>query len=118
MLIKNHLAKLVQDAIKTAQAQGALPAFDIPGVPIERAAKPDYGDYATALPLKLARDAKRAPLQIAQAIAAHFPKDEAVAKAQVAPPGFVNITLSNAWLARQVETIVAQGRAALAAGRG
>jgi len=109
MRIKNHLAELVKVAIQNAQTQGVLPAFDIPSVPIERAAKPEYGDYATALPLKLARDAKRAPLQIAQVIAAHFPQDEAVAKAEAAPPGFINLKLSEVWLAKQVETIVGQG---------
>ena len=109
MLIKNHLAELVQDAIQNAQTAGALPVFEIPDVPIERAAKPEYGDYATALPLKLARDAKRAPLQIAQAIATHFPQDDTVAKAEAAPPGFINLKLSDAWLAQQVATIVGQG---------
>lgn len=109
MLIKDHLAELVRQAVENAQHAGALPAFDLLGVPIERAAKPEYGDYATALPLKVAREAKRAPLQIAQALAAHFPKDGAVARADAAPPGFVNFTLSDAWLARQVETILAQG---------
>lgn len=109
MLIKNHLAELVREAINAAQTQGALPAFEVPSVPIERAVKPEFGDYATSLPLKLARDAKRAPLQIAQTIVAHFPKDAAVAHADAAPPGFVNITLSGAWVAQQVETIVAQG---------
>lgn len=109
MLIKNHLAELVRVAIQNAQSAGALPAFEVPVVPIERAAKPEYGDYATALPLKLARDAKRAPLLIAQSIAAHFPQDHAVSTAEAAPPGFINLKLSEAWLAKQVERVVGQG---------
>lgn len=109
MLIKNHLAELVKQAIVNAQSAGALPAFALPDVFIERPAKQEWGDYATSLPLKLAREAKRAPLQIAQAIAAHFPRDQAVAKVDAAPPGFVNINLSDAWLARQVEAILTEG---------
>lgn len=109
MLTKNHLAELVRAAIQNAQADGALPAFDVPPVPIERAAKPEFGDYATSLPLKLAREAKRAPLQIAQTIVAHIPMDDAVAYSAAAPPGFVNLTLSDLWLSRQVETIIARG---------
>ncbi len=109
MLIKHYLAELVRQAIANAQNAGALPAFALPDVFIERPAKKEWGDYATSLPLKLAREYKRAPLQIAQAIAAHFPRDQAVAKVDAAAPGFVNIVLSDAWLARQVEAILAEG---------
>jgi arginyl-tRNA synthetase len=109
MLIKSHLAALVKQAITNAQTAGALPTFDVPDAPIERPPKKEWGDYATALPLKLARPAKRAPLQIAQAIAVHFPPDDAVARVEPSAPGFVNLTLNDAWLARQVETILAEG---------
>lgn len=109
MLIKHHLAELVKQAVQNAQRANALPAFDLPEISIERASKKEWGDYATSLPLKLAREAKRAPIQIAQAMADHFPRDEAVSKAQAAPPGFVNLTLSDAWLAKQVETILKEG---------
>ncbi|MBI4789640.1 MAG: arginine--tRNA ligase [Chloroflexi bacterium] len=109
MRIKSHLAELVKQAIVNAQQAGALPAFPLPDVIVERPQKKEWGDFATAAPLKLAREAKRAPLQIAQAIAAHFPADEVVAKTESAPPGFVNIALSDAWVARQVETILAEG---------
>ncbi len=109
MLIRNQLADLVKQAIQNAQTAGALPAFDLPEVFIERPQKKDWGDFATSLPLKLARDAKRAPLQIAQVIAAHFPVSEVVAKVEPSAPGFVNIILNDAWLARQVDAILAEG---------
>ncbi len=109
MRIKNHLAELAKQATVNAQNAGALPAFTVPDIIIERPQRKEWGDFATALPLKLAREAKRAPIQIAQVIAAHFPQDETVAKIESAPPGFINITLSDAWLARQVETILAAG---------
>ncbi len=109
MKIKNQLSELVKQAVMNAQNAGALPAFDISEAFIERPQRAEYGDYATSLPLKLARDAKRAPLQIAQILAAHFPASPAVAKVQAAPPGFVNIHLSDAWLTAQVDEILARG---------
>jgi arginyl-tRNA synthetase len=109
MLIKHHLAELVRQAIRNAQSANELPPFDPPEISIERASKKEWGDYATSLSLKLARQAKRPPIQIAQALAAHFPRNEAVARVSAEPPGFVNITLSDEWLARQVEAILAQG---------
>jgi arginyl-tRNA synthetase len=96
MLIKNHLADLVKQAIAAAQNANALPAFPMPDVFVERPQKKEWGDFASSAPLKLARDAKRAPLQIAQAIAAHVPSDETVAKVEASAPGFVNFTLSDA----------------------
>ena len=109
MLPKNQLAELVKQSIINAQNAGALPAFPMPDVFVERPQKKELGDFATSLPLKLAKDAKRAPLQIAQVLAAHFPKNDMVAKVEAAPPGFVNITLSDAWLANQVSAIIADG---------
>ncbi|MBI5034088.1 MAG: arginine--tRNA ligase [Chloroflexi bacterium] len=109
MLIKNHLAGLVKQAIVAAQTAGALPAFAMPDVFVERPQRKEWGDFSTSAPLKLARDAKRAPLQIAQVIAAHVPSDEAVAKVDASAPGFVNFTLNGAWIAKQVDSILAQG---------
>lgn len=109
MLIRNQLAELVKQAIQNAQTAGALPPFDLPEVFIERPQKREWGDFATSLPLKLARDAKRAPLQIAQVIAAHFPASAVVARVAPSAPGFVNIILNDAWLARQVDAILAEG---------
>ncbi len=109
MLIKNHLAELVKRAITNAQTAGALPAFALPAVFVERPQKKEWGDFSTSLALKLAKDAKRAPLQIAQTLAAHMPPDAAVAQVTTSAPGFVNFILSEAWLAQQVETILAAG---------
>lgn len=109
MLIKNHLAALVKQAIANAQHAHALPDFPIPDVLIERPQRKEWGDFATAAPLKLAREVKRAPIQIAEAIAAHCPADDAIAQVEPSAPGFVNFRLSDAWLARQVDAILAQG---------
>lgn len=109
MQIKNQLADLVKQAILSAQQGKALPTFSVPEVLVERPQKKEMGDFATALPLKLAREAKRAPIQIAEAIVAHFPPSESVSRVQAAAPGFVNITLSDAWIARQVEAILLEG---------
>lgn len=112
MLVKNHLANLVRQAIAAAQKSGALPAFDLPDLRpafVERPQRKEYGDFSTALPLKLTKEIKRAPLQIAQTIAAHVVKDETVAKVDASAPGFVNFTLSEAWVAQQVDAILAEG---------
>ena len=57
----------------------------------------------------MARLARKAPLQIAQTLVEHMPSHEAIGQVDVAPPGFINFTLSDAWLARQVDTILDEG---------
>jgi hypothetical protein len=68
----------VREAIEAAWAQavasGALPAVpddqESPGVEVQRPAKPEHGDLATNLAMKLARPLRRPPLAIAEAIVA------------------------------------------------
>lgn len=109
MLIKNHLAELVKQAILAAQTAGALPAFPMPEVFVERPQRKEFGDFSTSLPLKLAKEAKRAPLQIAQTIAKHVVTDETIVRVDATAPGFVNFKLSDAWVAKQVDAILDAG---------
>jgi arginyl-tRNA synthetase len=113
-MIKPHLEALLRDAVRAAQDSGAIPAVALPDVQLERPQRPEHGDYASSLPLRLARTARMAPMEIAQAIASaarSSAADGAVESIDVAPPGFVNIRLSPAWLAAQVDAIRAAGPA-------
>jgi len=104
-MIRNTIAELTRNAILTAQAAKALPAFEIPPVEITRPPRADMGDYSSALPLKLASVARRAPLQIAQTIAQFMPSDLALGKIETVAPGYINFTLAPAWVAGQVARI-------------
>ncbi len=109
MLIKHEIARLVADAAARAQEEGDLPPLALPEVTVERPAREEHGDYAASLPMKLARAARSDPLAIAEAIAKHIRPSDAIAEVTAAPPGFINFRLSDAWLARQVDAILAQG---------
>ena len=109
MLIKHEIAGLVADAVARAQEEGDLPPLALPEVTVEHPAREEHGDYAASLPMKLARAARSDPLAVAEAIANHIRPSDAIAEVAVAPPGFINFRLSDAWLARQVDAILAQG---------
>jgi len=110
MVIDQALQEDIAGALKRAQKQGALPAFERPElVPVERPKYPDQGDYASPLCLQLARLARMAPIKIAQAVAERMPERPYIGAVEVAPPGYINIRLSEAWLAEQVEAIIAGG---------
>jgi len=108
-MIRDELAAMVEAAAKAAMDAGELPQVVLPDATIERPARPEHGDYAANLPMRLARAARSNPVDIAKRIAAHLPASAAVASAEPAPPGFINFRLSERWLADQVDAIIAAG---------
>ncbi len=104
-----EIEKLVQEAIRAAQEDGDLPAFEVPELVVERPQRPEHGDYATTVALQLAGVAHMAPMRIAEAIASRIAASDFVARVEAAPPGFVNFTLDDGWLTRQVDDILASG---------
>ncbi len=105
-VIKQEIAALLAQAGRAAQDAGDLPAVALGAVPVERTNNPIRGDYASSVAMRLARAAGMPPLQIAQRLVRHLPTDEAVARVEVAAPGFINFGLATDWLQRQVDTIV------------
>ncbi len=119
--IRHYLGALVENAARAAVASGELPDVALPGAAIERPKDTANGDFASTLPLRLARAAMKPPLEIATAITRHIPADPAIDAPSVAPPGFINIRLSDAFVQAQVEHVIAAGSAyadlALGAGK-
>ena len=108
-MIKQELERLIAEAVRKAQDAGDLPSVVVPDVPLERPQRPEHGDYASSLALRLARSARMSPLEMAKAIAARVEVDAALATVDVAPPGFVNFRLAPAWLAAQVDVVLQAG---------
>ncbi len=108
-MLSEDIAVLVHEAIKEAQESGDLPTFDIPQIPVERPKQDAHGDFATPVCLQLARLARMAPMRIAQIIVDRLPESKYVGNVEVAKPGYINFTLSEEWLARQVDEILLAG---------
>jgi arginyl-tRNA synthetase len=105
MQITDTLATLVSEALESAQSTGSLPAAGDVDIKIERPKLAEHGDFSTSLPLALARSMRMAPLQIAEAIAKAIPENHMVGAVTHAAPGFVNFTLSTAWLQEQIDSV-------------
>ena len=106
---KRKLIDSLRQAASQAQQLGKLPQVTLPELSIERPQNPEYGDYATSFPLKMARATGLNPLAIANDIVALIISSPEVADIAVAPPGFINFTLKSDWLARQVDNILSLG---------
>lgn len=72
-----------------------------------------FGDLATNVAMTLAKAAKRNPREIADELVARIEADAdlgaLVQSAEVAGPGFINLTLSPRWFADSAKAIVASG---------
>jgi len=107
-MIKHKIAALLQQAITQAQEKELLPSAAIPDIVVEHPQNPEHGDYASSLPLKLSRAMSTSPISIAETLAGFIPENEEIEKVTVAHPGFVNFTLSDRWLALQVEKVLSE----------
>ena len=100
-IVSRDLLKAFDSAIE----KGELPRTNISDAAIERPQNTDHGDFATSLPLKLASDMKMSPMVIAEILSRHLPKESIISASQVAPPGFLNLTLDPKWLFSQIHLI-------------
>jgi arginyl-tRNA synthetase len=92
-----------------AQQQGRLPSVTLPDIAIEHPQNPEHGDYASSLPFKLARATGINPLDIAADMVGLMVTTPEIDDIAVAPPGFINFTLKNDWLTKQVDSILRAG---------
>jgi len=108
-LIRDQVAALIAVGLQAAQEKGALPKFEAPAIVVERSRQPEHGDYGSPVCLRLAREARMPPREIATRVAKHLPSAPFVGQVKVAGPGYINITLDTSWLAAQVEAILDAG---------
>jgi len=88
---KTRLAGLVRDA-----AARAFPGAEIAAVELDRPKNPEHGDFATNIALQLAKRVGMKPREAAESIVKALGKVAEIERADIAGPGFINLTLSRA----------------------
>src|SRR5690606_26422086 len=71
---------------------------------------PKHGDYQVNGVMPLAKQLKRPPRELAEKVAEALRAHEAITEASVAGPGFVNLRLADAWIAKQLAASLADAR--------
>mgnify|MGYP001992638756 FL=1 len=104
-LLIETIQHIVAQALEAARQEGVLRLETIPEIQVERPGNSDHGDFATNLPLKLARATRINPLELAQSLAAHIATGDVIDRVEAAQPGFINFYLNESWLQQQVETV-------------
>jgi len=108
-MLKQELARCLRQAVLKAQQEGALASAALPEVLIEHPQNPEHGDFASGLPLRMARAMRMSPMAIAEKISEHIVPPPQIDKVWIAPPGFINFILREGWLSTEVESILAAG---------
>lgn len=124
--LRHTVRDAVARALRRAVAGGALPLPDdaaaldglVAAIEVEIPGNRDHGDYATNIAMKGSKVLRRAPAQIAAAIATELTAEAAermhggggalgpIAHAEVAGPGFINVRLRPGLFADHLDAIV------------
>ena len=104
--VPEMLSDSIKKAFDLAQKDNLIANVEIDDTAVERPQNPEHGDYASSLPLKLAKPLKKNPMEIANVLAEYLKKDEILDDVVVANPGFLNFVLSSRWLQNQVDQIL------------
>ena len=108
--VKSTLRALVAQAIDSLRAAGTLPAdLATPDFVIERPKTRAQGDFSSNAAMLLAKPAKSNPRAIAQALVDALPANHAIAKVEIAGPGFINFFVAEAAWRAQVGEVLAHG---------
>ncbi len=109
-----ELAAFIKSTLETAITDGeiSLPLTDLPAeIKVERPRSREHGDWATNVAMQLAKKASMNPREFAEILAGKLVENSAIAKAEIAGPGFINITLSAAAAGELARFILTQGQA-------
>lgn len=81
---------------------------------IQTAARAGYGDYQANFAMRLAKILGKKPVDIANEVITHLKQSQIFQSLEVSGPGFINITLSNDFLAEQLQKLVKDERLGVA----
>ena len=106
-----ELKNIIEQAVKKAVSNGALPEAEMPQFNIEKPANKDNGDYSTNVAMAGARAFKKAPRMIAEAIVSCIDLDgTAFERVEIAGPGFMNFFLSQQFYSNVLKDVFSCGK--------
>ncbi len=106
-----ELKNIIEQAVKKAVSNGALPEAEMPQFNIEKPANKDNGDYSTNVAMAGARAFKKAPRMIAEAIVSCIDLDgTAFERVEIAGPGFMNFFLSQQYYSNVLKDVFSCGK--------
>ena len=107
--MKDTVTELLGAALAALQSEGTLPAGQTFSPQVGNTKDKSHGDYACNIALVAAKAAGCPPRQLAEALVARLPESRAVAKVEIAGPGFINFFLTSESAVGIAGEILSQG---------
>lgn len=108
--IREQIRNVVKKALAAATEKRLLPGIIIEDVFIETPKEKEHGDFSTNIAMVLAKQAKKAPVQIASVLIDNMDfTDTYIQRAECAGPGFINFFLGTTWLYDTLKIISREG---------
>lgn len=105
--MKDSIRHLIQQALNRLTDAGVLPAGLTPAIQVENTKDKSHGDFASNIAMMLAKPAGLKPRELAEQLIAALPADAAIAKVEIAGPGFLNFFQNSDALAQRLEAALA-----------
>ena len=102
-----NIEQVLKQAIHKALLKNNV-SFPIEQIVIERSRDEKHGDYATNIAMQLASVLKKSPRDIATMLVNDI-NDKAIAKKEIAGPGFINFTITQDYLTNIIPKIIELG---------
>ena len=121
-VVRETVLSTLREALEDARAAGDLKLTTLPALVLDVPKKSTWGDLATTVAMNLSASERRAPGEIAEIIAGRLRSHpEVLERIDVAPPGYINLTVKrDLWfrVLTEIETLGEQyGRSTLGLGK-
>ncbi len=108
--MKEQLRERIDQALRACYAVGSLDGGAFPDFALEVPAHAEHGDFAVNVAMLLAREEKKAPRKIAEAIVAALGAGDGLwSRVEIAGPGFINFFLSRRCWYGVLDDVMRQG---------
>lgn len=93
--LQNQVIEAIAVILGTVKESGELSLDTIPTIVVEPPKRPEWGDFSSSVAMTLASQVRQPPLKVAELLAAGLRAQfsEVFVNVNVAPPGFLNLTL-------------------------
>mgnify|MGYP003411302487 CR=1 FL=1 len=108
--MKAGVVKIIKDALEGSRSGGVISCEKFPEIVLDKPKKEEFGDFSTNIAMLLAPVEKKAPRDIAKAIAERISASPGVERCEVAGPGFINIFLRKSFWLAVLEDIIKSGQ--------
>jgi arginyl-tRNA synthetase len=117
--MRSHLKELLTQAIEKTAKGGELDSTELPPLFLEPPKQREFGDLATNVAMLWAKNAKKPPRAIAEAILKNLEDpEEILARKEIAGPGFLNFAFSPKFYFRRLRELAEGKEVKVDLGRG